>query len=155
MQIQRLLPMRNFLVGVSSDDMPFRSHSLRKTLNYCKEKNVKKRVLSHITLPLVLISFTWGCNQNDQKNIASDASKLAATAGTAMQNSELAGKVKLLVSNWKGVESTINVQAENGVVTLEGDVKSREEKRKILSIVNQIRGVDKVVDRLKGKDEGR
>ncbi len=113
-----------------------------------------KRKNRYLTL-LALACSLGGCNQSDQKSLATDATKLASTVGTAAKNAELAGKVNLVLNNWKGVDSAVTVQSENGVITLEGSMKNHAEKRKVLSIVNQIRGVNKVIDRLKSPDEER
>ncbi|GDX40338.1 hypothetical protein LBMAG21_06300 [Armatimonadota bacterium] len=116
---------------------------------------MKRTTTYPILFTLACIGSLGGCNQNDQKSLTNDAAKLAATAGTAMKNAELAGKVNILLSNWKGIDSAVTVQSENGVITLEGTMKNHEEKRKVLSVVNQIRGVQKVISRLKSPDEER
>lgn len=116
---------------------------------------MQRKTKSPILLALALAAPLWGCNQNDQKSLASDATKLAATVGTAAKNAELAGKVSLVLNNWKGIESSVTVQSENGVITLEGKAKNHEEKRKILSVANQVRGVQKVISKLTSPDEER
>lgn len=91
-----------------------------------------------------------GCNPKDRTNLSEDTQKLAKTASDSLTNASLAGKVNGVLAVWKGVEmGNFEVQAEKGVVTLEGTTRTKEEKEKILEVVHQIRGVDKVVDKLK------
>ena len=93
-----------------------------------------------------------GCNSSDQKNLTEDTKKLASTATEAAGNASLAGKVNGVFSVWKGIDMNgWQVEAKDGVVTLTGDVRNKTEKNRILYVVHQIRGVDKVVDNLKVK----
>ncbi len=109
------------------------------------------RTKSLLVLPALLL--LWGCNSTDKKNLAEDAQKLATTAGTALKNAELAGKVNGVLTVWKGVDmSGFEVQTEGSTVTLNGTVRDDAEKRRILMVVNQVRGVEKVIDKLKVKD---
>ena len=90
-----------------------------------------------------------GCNPQDQKNVTQDAQKLAASSGEALTNAGLAGKVNGVLSIWKGVDmSRLHVEAQDGVVTLEGSVRNTAEKKRVDFVAHQIRGVDKVVDNL-------
>ena len=93
---------------------------------------------------------TAGCNPQDSKNLTEDTKKLAASSSEALGNAGLAGKVNGVLSVWKSVDmSNFKVQAQDGTVTLDGRVRTASEKKQILYVVKQIRGVDKVVDQLK------
>ena len=90
-----------------------------------------------------------GCNPQDQKNVTQDAKNLASSSGEALTNASLAGKVNGVLSIWKGVDmSNFHVQAQDGVITLEGHVRNPAEKKRVDSVTHQIRGVDKVIDNL-------
>ena len=93
-----------------------------------------------------------GCNASDQKNLTEDTKKLASTATEAAGNASLAGKVNGVFAVWKGIDMNgWQVEAKDGVVTLNGEVRNKAEKNRILYVVHQIRGVEKVVDNLKVK----
>ncbi len=90
-----------------------------------------------------------GCNDRDAKNLTEDTRKLAQTSGVALANATLAGKVNGVLSIWKGVDmSGFKVSAEDGTLTLDGTVRNVEEKTRILNVVRNIRGVDKIVNKL-------
>ncbi len=106
-----------------------------------------------LCLLLPLCFLLWGCNDKDKKGLTEDAQKLAVTAGTALKNAELAGKVNGVLTVWKGVDmSGFQVQTEGSTVNLEGTVRDEAERKRILRAVNQIRGVEKVIDKLKIKE---
>ena len=90
-----------------------------------------------------------GCNPQDQKNVTQDAKNLASSSGEALTNASLAGKVNGVLSLWKGVDmSSFHVQAQDGVITLEGHVRDAAEKKRVAFVAHQIRGVNKVIDNL-------
>ncbi len=105
----------------------------------------------YLCLPaaLLLPAALAGCNPQDQKNVAQDTKNLASSTGEALTNAGLAGKVNGVLSLWKGVDmSNLHVQAQDGVVTLEGHVRNAAERKRVNFVAHQIRGVDKVVDNL-------
>lgn len=105
--------------------------------------------IGRMCLLLPLCVLLWGCNEKDKKGLTEDAQKLATTAGTALKNAELAGKVNGVLTVWKGIDmSGFQVQTEGSTVTLEGSVRDEAEHRRVVRVVNQIRGVEKVVDKL-------
>ena len=108
----------------------------------------KSRFLRFTALPFVAFLLT-GCNPTDQKNVTQDAQKFAVSSGEALTNATLAGKVNGVLSVWKGVDmSSLHVQAQDGVVTLEGHVRDAAEKKRVDFVTHQVRGVDKVVNHL-------
>jgi osmotically-inducible protein OsmY len=91
-----------------------------------------------------------GCNSSDAKELSQDAGRLAKTAGRAVGNAQLAARVNAALANRKGVDmSGLHVEAEKGVVTLGGHVRNAEEKQRVLETARDVRGVDKVVDKLR------
>lgn len=105
-----------------------------------------------LTVPLLLASALLfaGCNPRDASELTRDAGKLGKTAIRAAGNAQLAGQVNVRLAQTKGVDMTnLKVQSEGGTITLDGRVRTKEEKAKVLSLTKETRGVDKVVDQLK------
>jgi len=101
-------------------------------------------------LGVILVVAMAGCNATDSSELARDAKKLTSTATRSAGNAQLAGRVKLQLSQTKGVEMTgIKVEAKGGVVTLKGSVRNLKEKQTISRVVKEIRGVDKLVNELR------
>lgn len=98
---------------------------------------------------LALLIGLCGCNPQDAKNLSQDTAHLAKDTGQALGSATLAGKVNGVLSLRKGVDmSGLHVDAKDGVVTLSGHVRNTEERRRVVETVNEIRGVDKVIDNL-------
>lgn len=90
-----------------------------------------------------------GCNPTDQDNLKQDAAKLAESTGRSLSNMSLAGKIKTVLGWRKGVDAgKIEVQTEQGIVTLSGKVDSIEQRSTVVTTVEGIEGVDKVIDKL-------
>lgn len=93
-----------------------------------------------------------GCNPRDAEDLKQDASKLAQSTGRSLSNMSLAGKIKAVLGWRKGVDvGTIDVQTEQGRVTLSGTVRTEEERKTVVDTVNGIEGVDSVSDKLEVK----
>jgi hyperosmotically inducible protein len=60
----------------------------------------------------------------------------------------LTTRVKTALINEPGISSTIDVQTFQGVVTLTGKVKSKDEESKAVSVARSIRGVNDVKSKL-------
>ncbi|RYG47438.1 BON domain-containing protein [bacterium] len=102
------------------------------------------------TLPLLLL--LAGCNSRDASELSRDAGKLAKTGVRAAGNAQLAARVNATLAQRKGVDmSGLHVEAENSTVTIGGTARDKAEKTRILDTIRGIRGVDKVVDKLKVK----
>ena len=99
-------------------------------------------------LLLPVLFLLSGCNEKDAKSLATDSRKLAQSSGVALGNATLAGKVNSVLAVWKGVEMGFKVEAEDGKVTLSGEVRNAEERQRILNVVQSIRGVDKIINKL-------
>ena len=98
---------------------------------------------------LVLCATLSGCNPEDKSNLGREGGQFVKTAGEALGNAGLAGKVNGVLSVWKGVEmSGWEVQAKGDTVTLTGTVRNQEERARIVNVVKQIRGVEKVENKL-------
>ena len=90
-----------------------------------------------------------GCNPRDASELGQDAGKLGKTALRAAGNAQLAGQVNVRLAQTKGVDMTnLKVESEGGTITLNGRVRTKEERAKVLSLTQETRGVDKVVNNL-------
>ncbi|MCS6775146.1 MAG: BON domain-containing protein [Chloroherpetonaceae bacterium] len=98
---------------------------------------------------LAILICSCGCNPEDTSNLQRDTSQLAKTTAESLANAALAARVNSVLAVWKGIDmSGFRVEARNGAVTLNGQVRTEKERTEILRVVNQIRGVNRVVDRL-------
>jgi hyperosmotically inducible protein len=103
--------------------------------------------IAAVSLAMILSA---GCNPRDAGNLAQDTRKIAQDTGQAFGSMTLAGKVEAVLSVIKNVNVTgMHVEAQDGVVTLNGHVASAAERRRVVHMVNQIRGVDRIVDNLR------
>lgn len=95
---------------------------------------------------LWLVGALAGCNSRDAQNLGHDTVTLAKDTGQALGSASLAGKVNSVLVLRKGVDmSGLHVEAKDGVVTLSGHVRNKEEKQRVLETVDGIRGVDKII----------
>lgn len=103
---------------------------------------------SFLFLPLCVLAI--GCNSRDASELSHDAGQLAKTGVRAAGNAQLAGRVNATLAQRKGVDmSGLHIESEGGTVTVGGTVRNAAEKKRILDTVDGIRGVEKVVDKLK------
>ncbi|CAN5459142.1 hypothetical protein BH11ARM2_BH11ARM2_17740 [soil metagenome] len=103
-----------------------------------------RRYLPLLTLALV------GCNSKDAGDLSRDAGNLAKTGVRAAGNAQLAARVNSVLVQRKGVDmSGLHIESEGGTVTVGGTARNKEEKGRILDTVEGIRGVEKVIDKLK------
>lgn len=100
-------------------------------------------------LGLVLLA-AFGCNPRDAGNISRDTGNLVKHTGEALGSATVAGKVNTVLSLRKGVDmSGLHIEADDGTVTVGGHVRNAEEKQRVLETVNNTRGVEKVIDKLR------
>jgi osmotically-inducible protein OsmY len=91
-----------------------------------------------------------GCNPRDAGNISRDAGNLAKSTAQAAGSAQLAARVNSILVQRKGIDmSGLHIEAQDGVVTVGGHVRDAEEKRRVLDTVDGVRGVEKVVDKLR------
>lgn len=91
-----------------------------------------------------------GCNSQDAGNLAQDVGKIARDTTHAAGNAQLVARVNAALAQRKGVAMNgLHITAEKGVVTVGGHVRDAGEKHKVLETVNEIRGVDRIVDQLR------
>ena len=91
-----------------------------------------------------------GCNSEDAADLKRDAGALAKTTGKALTNGQLVARVNMTLAQTKGVDiSGIHIEAKNGAVMVGGHVRNAEEKKRVISTVEGIRGVEKVDDQLR------
>src|SRR5438132_266910 len=99
---------------------------------------------------LLLIPFVGGCNTRDAGNLAQDARSLSQHTGQAIGSASLAAKVNTVLSLRKGVDmSGLHVEAQDGVVTVSGHVRNVEERKRVVETINNTRGVEKVINKLR------
>ncbi|HEY0866762.1 MAG TPA: BON domain-containing protein [Fimbriimonas sp.] len=99
---------------------------------------------------LMAILFVFGCNPRDAGNISRDAGNLAKSTAQAAGSAQLAARVNSVLVQRKGIDmSGLHIEAQDGVVTVGGHVRNAEEKRRVLDTVEGVRGVDRVVDKLR------
>jgi osmotically-inducible protein OsmY len=92
------------------------------------------------------------CNSQDAADLKRDVGQVAKTATRAAGNAQLVARANATLAQTKGVDvSGIHIEAVGGAVTVGGHVRNAQEKRKVLATVQDIRGVDKVVDKLRIK----
>ena len=77
------------------------------------------------------------------------AKEQVQTAKVSMTSAALTSKIKAKMALDDGVTAgDINVDTEDGVVTLTGDVESKDEQRRAVRIATDTAGVTRVVNRL-------
>lgn len=81
---------------------------------------------------------------------AQDLEQASAKAATKLDHAALVAKVKTKLADNVGLSTLggVDVQAEDGVVTLRGTVPSAERKRQVERVTAETEGVLKVDDRL-------
>lgn len=105
----------------------------------------------------VALAVLSGCNPQDASELKQDTGKLAETAGKVAEsagkasvNAGLAAKVNSHLLLHKGVDiSGLHIEADKGHVTVSGHVGSAAEKQRVLVIVRDTAGVEKMTDSLR------
>lgn len=83
------------------------------------------------------------------KQAAHKAEKAATEVGAMVTDGWITSKVKAQLMAADGVHaSAIDVQTADRIVTLRGHVQSAAERRKVIDIARETRGVDRVIDEL-------
>lgn len=110
-------------------------------------------------LPCLLL-LAAGCTQQEQKKAADTAEKgldkaggVAAKAvdktGDVVSNASTTGLIKSRILATKGLPAaSIDVTTKDGVVTLQGTVRSRAQKVQVTQIAQSSPGVKRVLNRL-------
>jgi osmotically-inducible protein OsmY len=99
---------------------------------------------------LALLAGLAGCNPEDARNLKQDVGSVTQHTGESLGNAKLAASVNTVLALRKGVDmSGLHVEAKDGVVTLGGHVRNAEERRRVVETVQGIRGVDKVINKLR------
>jgi hyperosmotically inducible protein len=104
--------------------------------------------------PLLAISLLAlglaGCNANDARELREDAGNLAETAVESAGDAQLVARIWAALANRKGVDlSGLHIESEDGVITLSGHVPNAEERARVRASANDVRGVKKVIDKLR------
>jgi osmotically-inducible protein OsmY len=91
-----------------------------------------------------------GCNGEDASNLTKDVNKIAHDAGKAAGDAELATRVNSVLVQRKGISmSGLHIEPKHGVVTVSGYVRDAHEKHLVLDTIQNTRGVDQVIDKLR------
>jgi len=96
------------------------------------------RAFKRLAVSLAVLFFMTGCQ-----------AMTGQTMGETMDDSYITGAVKTQLASDKMVSLTrVEVETNNGVVYLTGQVQSAEQKSHIGSLTTQVKGVKKVVNNL-------
>jgi len=96
------------------------------------------RAFKRLAVTLAVLFFMTGCQ-----------AMTGQTMGETMDDSYITGAVKTQLASDKMVSLTrVEVETNNGVVYLTGQVQSAEQKSHIGSLTSQVKGVKKVVNNL-------
>jgi hyperosmotically inducible protein len=101
-------------------------------------------------LAIMLAVCTAGCNPQDAANMQRDTSRMAQDGVVSASNAQLVTRVGAVLTQIKGLDmSGLHIEAESGVVTLGGHVRSAHEKRLVANATENVRGVKSVVNKLR------
>lgn len=101
-----------------------------------------------VLLPLCFVLLA--CNSKDASDLSRDVGQVAKTATRAAGNAQVVVRVNAALAQRKGVDvSGLHIENDGGTVTVGGHVRSAREKNTVLNAVKEIRGVDRVVDKLR------
>jgi hyperosmotically inducible periplasmic protein len=96
------------------------------------------RAVKRLAVTLVVLFFMTGCQ-----------AMTGQTMGETMDDSYITGAVKTELASDKLVSLTrVEVETNNGVVYLTGQVETDEQKSRIGSLASQVKGVKRVVNNL-------
>lgn len=96
------------------------------------------RVIKRLAGTLVVLFFMTGCQ-----------AMTGQTMGETIDDSYITGAVKTQLASDKMVSLTrVEVETNNGVVYLTGQVQTAEQRSRIGSLASQVKGVKKVVNNL-------
>jgi osmotically-inducible protein OsmY len=88
--------------------------------------------------------------EKNKQTVAEEAKSLGRKIGTGLDDGWLWTKTRFDLAAADDLrDSTINVDVENGVITLSGTVANAEQKAKAVSIAKSVEGVKSVKDLLK------
>ena len=106
--------------------------------------------MKQVIVAFALVGALAGCNSQDANELSRDAGKFAKTAGKAAGNAQLVVRVNAALANRKGVDmSGLHIEAAGGTVTVGGHVRNAEEKKRVLETARDVRGAEKVIDKLR------
>jgi len=96
------------------------------------------RIIKRLAATLVVLFFMTGCQ-----------AMTGQTMGETIDDSYITGAVKTQLASDKMVSLTrVEVETNNGVVYLTGQVETAEQRSRIGSLASQVKGVKKVVNNL-------
>jgi hyperosmotically inducible protein len=96
------------------------------------------RAIKRLAVTLVVLFFMTGCQ-----------AMTGQTMGETIDDSYITGAVKTQLASDKAVSLTrVEVETNNGVVYLTGQVETAEQRSRIGSLASQVKGVKRVVNNL-------
>jgi hyperosmotically inducible periplasmic protein len=96
------------------------------------------RAFKRLTVTLVVLFFMTGCQ-----------AMTGQTMGETIDDSYITGAVKTQLASDKMVSLTrVEVETNNGVVYLTGQVQTAEQRSHVASVAAQVKGVKRVVNNL-------
>lgn len=90
-----------------------------------------------------------GCSSEDTQKIGQDARSLAEHTGEAFGKMTETAKVKFVLAQLKSVDmKDVDVSIKDGVATISGRTDSGDNANRILDVVKDVRGVDRVENKI-------
>jgi hypothetical protein len=112
-------------------------------------QNFKRHTLSAVMAASLAAVALGACNRADRQEVRTEGREATATAGQAVDNAALTTRVKSKLLADDQVKGTqINVDSENGVVTLTGTVDNPEHVRRAEELAREVDGVQRVQNNL-------
>jgi hyperosmotically inducible periplasmic protein len=107
---------------------------------------MKTLVIILVTLSLAVLG---GCSRGEQRQVSQEAQGLGAKVQQAAANGALEAKVKMALATRKDLKGTdIHVDVNGPVVTLKGDVNTREQAAEAVKVAQGTEGVSTVNNQL-------
>src|SRR5438309_1304189 len=107
---------------------------------------MKILVIAGITLSLAALS---GCSRGERREVDQGVRSFGAKVEHGVENAALAAKVKTALATRKDLKGTdIHVQANGSVVTLKGDVNTRQQAAEAVRVAQGTEGVTAVKNQL-------
>lgn len=112
-------------------------------------QNFKRHTLSAVMAASLAAVALGACNRADRQEVRTEGREATATAGQVVDNAALTTRVKSKLLADDQVKGTqINVDSENGVVTLTGTVDNPDHVRRAEELARQVDGVQRVQNNL-------
>jgi hypothetical protein len=112
-------------------------------------QNFKRHTLSAVMAASLAAVALGACNRADRQEVRTEGREATATVGQAVDNATLTTRVKSKLLADDQVKGTqINVDSNNGVVTLTGTVDNPDHVRRAEELARDVDGVQRVENNL-------